>query len=161
MLPHQAIVDQHYWNLIIRLFIVITRILVEELLPFYRVTVGVFNSLSWLGNWAFMSPPMIWTLRLVMRRKREDSSLVKVVMSVSLEALIGLYQETIVLQGLSLNIVPIILGWVFSTLFCDFKVRWLYSNNSEVALTEFFYADVETVVHPLLISWNFICNSQS
>ena len=39
---------QHYWNLIIRLFCVISRTFVGRVLPLFRDAVGVFYSPSWL-----------------------------------------------------------------------------------------------------------------
>ena len=54
--------------------------------------------------------------------------------------------------GLPLNIS--ILGWIFSMLFSDFRAHCPISIPSSpiMALTEFFHADAETNVHPLLVS---------
>ena len=41
---------QYYWNLTIRLFSVISRTLVRQVLPLCRDAVGVFCSPSWLGR---------------------------------------------------------------------------------------------------------------
>ena len=68
-----------------------------------------------------MFPPVIRTLYLRMCQKREDSSLLKVMMSVSSLVFMGLQQEKIVVLGLSLNVARIILGWILSLLFSDFK----------------------------------------
>ena len=72
------------------------------------------------------------------------------VISVLSQALVGLSQETIVVQVLSLNIAYIILGWVFSMLFRDFKSPELQSIPTLLvaALMEFFNADAEKNVKP-------------
>ena len=61
---------------------------------------------------------MIKMICLGICRIRDDNSLEKVVMSVSLLALVELSQETIVLQGLLLNV---ILSWIFFMSFSYFK----------------------------------------
>ena len=48
-IPHSSKL-QHYWNLTIRLFSVISRTLVAGVLPFCREAVGVFYSPSQLDN---------------------------------------------------------------------------------------------------------------
>ena len=77
--------------------------------------------------------------------------------SVSSLTLAGL-QQMIVGLGLPLNLATIILGCIFSMLFIDFKARGPISITTPpiVALTEFFHADAETNLHPLLVWWYFI-----
>ena len=65
---------------------------------------------------------------LRMCRTREDSSLQKVMMSVLSLTLVGLQKYVIAAQGLPLNEAHIILGWIFSMLFSNFKARGLKSN---------------------------------
>ena len=64
----------------------------------------------------------------------------------------------IVALGLPLNVATIILGCIFSMLFCDFRVRDPISIPTPfiAVLTEFSHADAETNVHPLPVSWYFI-----
>ena len=52
-----------------------------------------------------------------------------------------------------------ILGCTFSVLLNDFRTRGLRSSQKPptTALTEFFYADTETNIHPLQVSWHFFC----
>ena len=59
---------------------------------------------------------------------------------------------------LPLNVATIILGCIFSMLFSDFRARGPISIPTPpiVALTKFFYADTETNVHLLPVSWYFI-----
>ena len=72
--------------------------------------------------------------------------------------LVGLLQEIIVALGLPLNVATIILVCIFSMLFSDFRARSFISLPTPpiMALTEFFHADAETNVYPLLISWYLI-----
>ena len=59
--------------------------------------------------------------------------------------------------GLPSNVAMIIRSCIFSMLFSDFRACWPISipTSPIMALTEFFHA--ETNVHPLLVSWYFIC----
>ena len=68
-----------------------------------------------------MSSQSIRTLCLGICRAREESSLQKVVLYFSSHALVGLLQETIVMQQLQLKIAHIIIGDIFLMLFGNFK----------------------------------------
>ena len=59
--------------------------------------------------------------------------------------------RTIIVQGLSLNVTPTILGCISSMLFSDFKTRELKNIPSPpvASLTEFFHADTDTNIHQL------------
>ena len=73
--------------------------------------------------------------------------------SVSSLKLVGLLQETIIVQGLSLNIAHIILSTIFSMVFIDFDVRGLKSTLTPllIGLREFFFhADNVANAHSLL-----------
>ena len=61
-------------------------------------------------------------------------------------------------RRLLLNVAHIILGWILSVLFSDFKALELSSlpTSPIAALKEFFDADAGTNVDPLLASWYFI-----
>ena len=77
----------------------------------------------------------------------------KEMMSVSLLALVGLLQKTIVVQGLPLNDTNFVPSWILSMLLSDFKVRRRRSIPTSImeALTEFSYLDIKTNIYPLLI----------
>ena len=60
-------------------------------------------------------------LCLGMCQAREESSLYKVMMSISSLVLVELEQEMIIVQRLPLNEAHIILGWIIYMLFSDFK----------------------------------------
>ena len=78
--------------------------------------------------------------------------------SVSSLKFVGLQQEMIVVLGLPLNVTTIILGCIFTMLFSDFRACGPISIpiSPIVALTEFFHADAETNIHPLLVLWYLI-----
>ena len=65
------------------------------------------------------------------------------------------------MQRLLLDVAHIILGWVLSVLFSDFKVQRLKSIRTppSAVLTEFFNVDNERNVLPLLVSWYFDSSS--
>ena len=60
----------------------------------------------------------------------------------------------IVAPGLPIKVVTIILSRIFSMLLSDFRARGPISIPTPhiVALTEFFHADAEIIVHPLPVS---------
>ena len=62
--------------------------------------------------------------------------------------------------GLPFKVVTIILVFIFSMLFGDFRGRAPISIPTTLilALTEFFHADSETKVHPLPVSWYLIAS---
>ena len=64
-------------------------------------------------------------------------------------ALVGLKQEAIVVQGLSLKKAHIIIVWILSKLFNDFKVQGLRSipTTLMMLLMEYFHADAKTIIH--------------
>ena len=88
-----------------------------------------------------------------MLRTREDRSLKKAMRSVSSKILVE-QQEMIVALRLPLNVVIIILGCIFSMLFCDFRACGpiiMYTPPME-ALIEFIHVDAETNVYLLPVS---------
>ena len=95
-------------------------------------------------------------------RTREDRSLLKVWRSVSSLVLMELYQETIIVLGLLLNVAHIILGWILSMLLTDLKARGLRNipTPPKTVLTDFFHADADTNVHPLPVSSYLSSNSR-
>ena len=55
-------------------------------------------------------------------------------MSIFLLALAGLLPETTVVHGLLFNVAHIILGWIFSLLFSDFKEKHSNTSNSSIGV---------------------------
>ena len=96
---------------------------------------------------------MIKTLCMGICRASDDCSLLKIVIYISSQVLVRLLQETTITQGLPLKVAHIILGRVLSMLLSDFKVGKLriISTPPMATLTEFFHADRETNIHPLLV----------
>ena len=78
--------------------------------------------------------------------------------SVSSLTLIGLLQEMIVVLGVPLKVATIIVGFIFSVIFSDFRARGPISIPSSpiVTLTKFFHADAVANAHKLPVLWCLI-----
>ena len=141
---------QHYWDLAIWLFGVVSRTLIGwDPTPLQRCSQCILQP-------QLNDQTMIRTLRLGVYWTRKDISLLKVVIPVTFLAWVRLAKVTIV-HGLFLNIAHMVLGWIFSILLSDYKSLGLISilTSPMVSLTGFFHADDVTNVHLLSGSWYF------